>query len=50
MPVGRGSIDLPPILACVKMVGVKRYPIEDEAEKAAVQIPQSLQSLYSNKL
>lgn len=43
--LGTGQIDWPAVLAAAKKAGVKYYFIEDEAESAAEQIPQSLRYL-----
>ncbi len=47
--VGTGVMDWPAILAAAKKAGVKWYFIEDEADKAAEQIPGSLKYLESVK-
>jgi sugar phosphate isomerase/epimerase len=47
--VGTGVMDWPAILGAAKKAGVKWYFIEDEADKAAEQIPGSLKYLESVK-
>ena len=45
--IGSGSVDWPKVLKEARRIGVKRYFIEDEADDAIDQIPQSLRYLES---
>ena len=47
--LGTGQVEWPRVLSAARKAGVKYYFIEDEAENAAEQIPQSLKYLESVK-
>lgn len=47
VPLGKGEIDWPPVLAAARKTGIRRYYIEEEHPNAVKQIPESVRYLRS---